>query len=156
MQETWVQSLGQDDPLEKEMATHSSILAWRIPWTEAPDGLQSMGLQRAGHDWATNTQIGKKLEIQFLSCASHISSAQKPHIASSSHTRQCQCKILPLWQKVLLDSIVLKHFPNHPSYSHAHDPHYQSRGLMLLSLHTETRAVFQKCKSACYSPAQTF
>ena len=50
MQETLVQSLGQDDPLEKEMATHSSILAWRIPWTEAPDGLQSMGLQRAGHD----------------------------------------------------------------------------------------------------------
>ena len=46
----WVQSLGQEDPLEKEMATHSSILAWRIPWTEGPDGLQSMGLQRVGHD----------------------------------------------------------------------------------------------------------
>ena len=45
-----VQSLGGKDPLEEEMATHSSILAWRIPWTEAPDGLQSMGLQRAGHD----------------------------------------------------------------------------------------------------------
>ena len=117
MQETRVQSLGQDDPLEKEMATHSSILAWRIPWTEAPDGLQSMVLQRAGHDWATNTQNGKKLEIQFLSCASYISSAQKPHIASSSHTRQCQCKILQSWQKVLLDRIVLKHFPNHPSFS---------------------------------------
>ena len=46
MQETWVQSLGQEDPLEKEMATHSSILAWRIPRTEEPGGLQSMGLQR--------------------------------------------------------------------------------------------------------------
>ena len=45
MQETGVQFLGQDDPLEKEMATHSTILAWRIPWTEKPDGLQSMGLQ---------------------------------------------------------------------------------------------------------------
>ena len=45
MQETWVQSLGQEDPLEKEMATHSSILAWRIPWTEEPGGLQSMGSQ---------------------------------------------------------------------------------------------------------------
>ena len=45
-----VQSLGQRDPLEKEMATHSSILAWRIPWTEKPSGLQSTGLQRAGHD----------------------------------------------------------------------------------------------------------
>ena len=44
----WVQSLGQEDPLEKEMATHSSILAWKIPWTEEPDGLQSMGLQRVG------------------------------------------------------------------------------------------------------------
>ena len=50
MQETWVQSLGQKDAPEKEMATHSSILAWRIPWTEEPDGLQSMGSQRVGHD----------------------------------------------------------------------------------------------------------
>ena len=50
MQETWVRSLGQEDPLEKEMATHSSTLAWRIPWKEEPDGLQSMGLQRVGHD----------------------------------------------------------------------------------------------------------
>ena len=50
MQETWVQSLGQEDPLEKEMATHSSILAWRIPWTKDPGRLQSMGLQRVGHD----------------------------------------------------------------------------------------------------------
>ena len=43
----WVQSLGQEDPLEKEMATHSSILAWEIPWTEEPDGLQSMGFQKS-------------------------------------------------------------------------------------------------------------
>ena len=50
MQETWVQSLGQKDPLEKGMATHSSILAWRIPWTEEPGGPQFMGLQRVGHD----------------------------------------------------------------------------------------------------------
>ena len=48
--ETWVQSLGQDDPLEKEMATHSSILAWKIPWMEEPGRLQSMGLQRVGHN----------------------------------------------------------------------------------------------------------
>ena len=46
MQETWVQSLSQEDPLKKGMATHSSILAWTIPWTEEPGGLQSMGLQR--------------------------------------------------------------------------------------------------------------
>ena len=50
MRETWVQSLGREDPLEKEMATHSSILAWRIPWTEEPGGLQPAGLQRVGHD----------------------------------------------------------------------------------------------------------
>ena len=55
VQETWVRSLGWEDPLEKEMATHSSILAWRIPWTEKPCGLQSMGSQRIGHDWASNT-----------------------------------------------------------------------------------------------------
>ena len=50
MQETWVQSLGWEDLLEKEMAPHSSILAWKIPWTEEPGGLQSMKLQRVGHD----------------------------------------------------------------------------------------------------------
>ena len=55
MQETWVQSLGWEDPLEKGMSTHSSILAWRIPWTEEPGRLQSMGSQRVGHNWATNT-----------------------------------------------------------------------------------------------------
>ena len=46
----WVQSLGQEDPLEYEMATHSSVLAWEIPWMEDPGGLQSMGSQRVGHD----------------------------------------------------------------------------------------------------------
>ena len=50
MQETQVRSLGWEDPLDKEMATHSSILAWKITWTEEPGGLQSMGLQRVGHD----------------------------------------------------------------------------------------------------------
>ena len=50
MQETQVQSLGWEDPLEKEMTTHSRILAWKIPWTEEPGGLQSMRLQRVGHD----------------------------------------------------------------------------------------------------------
>ena len=50
MQEMQVQSLGWEDPLEKEMATHFSILAWKIPWTEEPGGLESMGSQRIGHD----------------------------------------------------------------------------------------------------------
>ena len=53
MQETWIWSLGREDPLEKGMATHFSILAWRIPWTEKPGGLQSVGSQRVRHDLAT-------------------------------------------------------------------------------------------------------
>ena len=55
MQETQVQSLGWKDPLEKVMATHSSIFTWEIPWTEAPEGLLSMGSQRVRHNWASNT-----------------------------------------------------------------------------------------------------
>ena len=55
MQETWVRSLGWEDTLEKEMATHSSILAWQIPWIEEPGGLQSMWLQRVRHDLVTKT-----------------------------------------------------------------------------------------------------
>ena len=55
MQETWVQCLGWKDALEEEMATDSSVLAWKIPWTEEPGGLQSMGLQRVRQDWVTNT-----------------------------------------------------------------------------------------------------
>ena len=57
IRETWVPYLGQEDPLEKGMATHSSILVWEIPWTEEPDGAQSTGLQSIGHDRATNTTI---------------------------------------------------------------------------------------------------
>ena len=52
-QEMWVRFLGQEDPLEEDIATHSSILAWEIPWTEEPGGLQSMGSQRLRHNWAT-------------------------------------------------------------------------------------------------------
>ena len=57
MWETWVGSVDWEDPLEKEMATHSSILAWRIPWTEEPGGLQSPGSQRVRHDWATSLHV---------------------------------------------------------------------------------------------------
>ena len=57
MQETQVRSLGQEDPPEKEMATHSSILAWEIPWTEEPGGLQPMGFQRVRHDLVTEQEF---------------------------------------------------------------------------------------------------
>ena len=67
MQETRVRSLGGEDPLEKEMATHFSILAWRIPWTEEPARLQSMGSQRVRHDWATSlTHSQDDIYLHFL------------------------------------------------------------------------------------------
>ena len=69
MWETWVRSLSQEDPLEKEMATHSSILVWRIPWMEEPGGLQSMGLQRVRHDCVTSLSLsraGEGVQIRNL------------------------------------------------------------------------------------------
>ena len=66
MQETQVRSLSWEDPLEKDMATHSSILAWRILWTEEPGGLQSMRSQRVGHDWASNMFLFSWCRAQFL------------------------------------------------------------------------------------------
>ena len=57
MQQIWLQSLGQEDPLENEMATHSNTLSWKIPWMEDPGRLQSRGLQRVGHDWATSLHL---------------------------------------------------------------------------------------------------
>ena len=66
MRETWVWSLGRKDPLEKKMAIHSSTLAWKIPWTEEPDRLQSMGSRRVGHDWATS------LSLSLLWCYSSV------------------------------------------------------------------------------------
>ena len=74
-QETWIQSLGWEDLLEKGMATHSSILAWRIPWTGKPGGLQSMGLQSVGCNWAhprvcTHTQTHTHAHMQSLNIVS--------------------------------------------------------------------------------------
>ena len=69
IQETGVRSLVQEDPLEKGMSTHSSILAWRIPWTEEPGRLQSIGPQRIGHDWVTNihTHTSWRYFVYFIS-----------------------------------------------------------------------------------------
>ena len=66
VQETRVRFLGWEDPLEKEMATHSSILAWKISGTEEPDGLQPIGLQRVGYDWATNTYLLTSLKSTLM------------------------------------------------------------------------------------------
>ena len=66
MWETQVRSLGQEDPLEKEMATHSSTLAWKIPWTEEPGSLQSMGSQRVRHDRATSLSLSLSTYMRHL------------------------------------------------------------------------------------------
>ena len=66
--ETWVQSLGWEDPLEKEMAIHCSMLAWKIPWTEVPGGLKFIGSQRVGHDWMNNTFTSLSDIPYFLLC----------------------------------------------------------------------------------------
>ena len=69
MQETWAPSLGWEDPLEKKMATHSNILAWKISWTEEPGGLQSMGSQRVRHNWTTKctAQHEANYRYQYIS-----------------------------------------------------------------------------------------
>ena len=68
MRETQVQSLGQEDLLEKEIATHSSTLAWKIPWTEEPGGLQFMGSQRIGHDWASSLHYRPLQRVEWSPC----------------------------------------------------------------------------------------
>ena len=84
MQETGVQSLGWEDPLEKEMATHSSILAWKIPWTEKPGGLQSVGLRESDMtQWLNNFKINKENKNELYSasricCAETLGGAKKP------------------------------------------------------------------------------
>ena len=70
-QETWVGSMGQEDLLEEGTATQSSILAWRIPWTEKPGGLQSMGSQRVRHDWVIHTHWLKELSIFLVTQGSY-------------------------------------------------------------------------------------
>ena len=108
MQETWVRSLGWEDPLEKEMATHSSILDWEIPWTEEPGGLQSMGSQRVRHDWActhththTHTRRNDDQRITFdaVSPATNCMTLGKLHLS----------QFLVLWNDPIMDPPT----PNH-------------------------------------------
>ena len=99
IQENWVWSLGWEDPLEKGMATYSNILSWRILWTEEPDGLQSMELQRVRHNWATNTFTYIKDDaVKVLNSAcqqiwntQHLATGlEKVSFHSSSKEGQCQ------------------------------------------------------------------
>ena len=83
MQETWVWSLGREDHLEKEMATHSSLLAWEIPWTKEPGGLQYMGSQRVGHDWVTNNNLTLACKVLLDPIPTSISSLPTPYPLAS-------------------------------------------------------------------------
>ena len=110
MQETWVLSLGWKDLLEKEMAIHSSVLAWKIPWMEEPGRLQSMGLERVGHDWATSLQgctgfkinwKGVKIIFDFTLCWSlpfPLFFKRKGHIVLSSQ----------VWESVRVNNWVMR------------------------------------------------
>ena len=84
MWETWVRSLGWEDPLEKEMATHSSTLAWKIPWTEECGGLQSTGSPRVGQDWATSLHYKVPTSEQ---AGSSTSSTRLCHLSWSADTQ---------------------------------------------------------------------
>ena len=105
MWENWVRSLGQEDPLEKGMATHSNILAWKIPWMEEPRGLQSMRLQRVRPDWVTNTFTFKRKRREQSSLSPHIHQGEttwmyikkvhKPRTEPLWETKHCQ-KLLGL------------------------------------------------------------
>ena len=105
MQETWVWSLGQGDPLEEEMATHSSILAWRIPWAEELGGLQSMGSQRVRQDWATKQQSSVS-SVQSLSCV-------QLFVTPWTAARQTSLFLTNSWSLLKLMSIKPVMPPNH-------------------------------------------
>ena len=93
MWETWVWSLGREDPLEKEMATHSSTLAWKIPWTEQCGRLQFMGSQRVGHDWATSLSF-----FSFTPDTSNVHSKLSGHPEVAwLLARGAQYYFLPVW-----------------------------------------------------------
>ena len=88
MWETWVRSLGQEDPVEKDMATHSSTFAWKISWTKEPDRLQSMGSQRVGPNWATSLSLfllGRKImtNLDSILKSRDITSPTKVHLGKA-------------------------------------------------------------------------
>ena len=87
MQETWVWSLGWEDPLEDGMATHSSTLVWKIPWTEEPGRLQFMGLQRVGHDWVTKHSTAQETYLEKYCLFPETYSTTAPRCMCMNHRR---------------------------------------------------------------------
>ena len=108
VEQTQVRSLGWKDPLEKGMATHSSILAWRIPWTEEPGGLESMGFERVRHSWATNI---------FTS----LFTLRRPTFLGFHSTILFWISLLPLWLTgftyVSHHQLLMHYGPRRPLYS---------------------------------------
>ena len=104
MQDTRVWSLDQEDPLEKGMATHSSILVWRIPWREEPSGLQSMGLQRVRHNWVTNafTFMERNNKHWFTKILSDWGWSRFPFSQILTLGQGLRCKKFGRWFKVVL------------------------------------------------------
>ena len=127
MQETWIWSLGQEDHLEKGIATHSSIHGWRIPWTEEPGGLQSMGSQKVRHNWVTNTftflpltrkcqfcdQEEQKGLLSFIlsECISHFGLLNKTYEIWGDHTWMLPCCIKYHRCRLKTMSVPLGKFP---------------------------------------------
>ena len=111
MWETWVQSLGQEDPLEKETATYSGTLAWKIPWMEEPGRLQSMGSQRVGHDWVTSLSFFLFFHVHWVSDAIQPShpSLPCPSLLSPSPPALNLCQHQGLFKRVFSSVQLLSH-----------------------------------------------
>ena len=118
MQETWVQFLGQEDPLDKGMATHSSILAWEIPWTEKPGGLQSIGLQRVGHDLVTKPRVAEMNKrrihstLRYQVCVTE-KSGSKPSRTQEQRGMYTGPSANDMWM-LLEQSRITRHGSSHP------------------------------------------
>ena len=119
MWETWVQSLGQEFPLEKEMATHSSTHTWKIAWTEESGRLQSMRLQRVGHDWATSLHFTSPDQHSCPESIQSLPTETYTHIwlpRNPDWTRKRDFRQTPAWRA--------QHFwPSHNSIYHEHTLH---------------------------------
>ena len=112
MRETWVGSLGREDPLEKEMATHSSTLAWRIPWREEPGRLQYMGSQRVWHDWAASLSLS--YVIYWIKTGGHTGDQEQSLCSDGAYIRHrkkaCHPLLLSLPKNVWLVNFFLFYF----------------------------------------------
>ena len=108
-QEVWVLSLGQVDPLQEEMTTHSSILAWKIPWTKEPGGLQSMGSQRVGQNWETEHSCSRRGKANTENQEKVFSKSwfASQFILGPSEVLNL-CVYLHMWHKINYNSFILK------------------------------------------------